>query len=234
MKTIREIATELGVSKQAVFQKIRKEPLATDLQGLISTIDHKVMVSDEGEKIIKQSFSQSILSGNSRTNSMATSQIDSTVYSLNDIEKLIKSAFSENIHPIDKKIVDIATSQTSGLIDSIINVLQTTIEVLQGQLEVKDKQLEIKDQQLEAKDNQLEMKDRQLKTKDEQLEQQAQTITKLSDVLITTQETAAAAQALHAGTMKQQLLSGETGTYQQDSEAETRHKQSWISRFFDN
>lgn len=36
MKTIRQIADEIGVSKQAVFKKIKHEPLSTSLQGKIS------------------------------------------------------------------------------------------------------------------------------------------------------------------------------------------------------
>jgi predicted DNA-binding protein YlxM (UPF0122 family) len=36
-KTIKEIAEEIGVSKQAVFKKMKREPLSTDLQGLTTT-----------------------------------------------------------------------------------------------------------------------------------------------------------------------------------------------------
>ena len=39
MKTIRQIADEIGVSKQAVFKKIKREPLSTSLQGLTATVD---------------------------------------------------------------------------------------------------------------------------------------------------------------------------------------------------
>jgi len=34
MKTVRQIAEEIGVSKQAVFKKIKREPLSTGLRGL--------------------------------------------------------------------------------------------------------------------------------------------------------------------------------------------------------
>ena len=37
-KSIRQIADELGVSKQAVFKKIKREPLSTSLQGLMTTV----------------------------------------------------------------------------------------------------------------------------------------------------------------------------------------------------
>jgi len=38
-KTIKEIAEEIGVSKQAVFKKMKREPLSTGLQGLTTTVD---------------------------------------------------------------------------------------------------------------------------------------------------------------------------------------------------
>lgn len=88
----------------------------------------------------------------------------------------------------------------------MIAVLQVTIDTLQGQLEVKDRQIE----------------------------QQAQTITRLSDALVTAQQTAAAAQALHAGTMHQQLLSGEVGADQQQPEPGPWQKRGWFSRLFGN
>ncbi len=61
MKTIRQIADEIGVSKQAVFKKIKREPLSTSLQGLTATVDGKLrMVEVDGEKLIKQAFSEKL------------------------------------------------------------------------------------------------------------------------------------------------------------------------------
>ena len=56
IKTIREIAEEIGVSKQAVFKKINRQPLSTELMGLTATVDGRLMVSVDGEKLIKQAF----------------------------------------------------------------------------------------------------------------------------------------------------------------------------------
>jgi len=56
MKTIKQIATEIGVTKQAVFYKIRKPPLSDSLQPYISTDDGTLMVSVDGETLIKQAF----------------------------------------------------------------------------------------------------------------------------------------------------------------------------------
>ncbi len=45
---MKEIAAEIGVSKQAVFKKMKREPLSTGLQGLTTTADGRLMVSVDG------------------------------------------------------------------------------------------------------------------------------------------------------------------------------------------
>lgn len=166
MKTIRQIADEIGVSKQAVFKKIKREPLSTSLQGLTATVD--------GEKLIKQAFSEI---APSTTDNQLTGAVDG----------LVDAPSTKN-------------AEKTAEVDGVISVLQATIDTLQGQLEVKDRQIE----------------------------QQAQTITRLTDALAAAQQTAAAAQALHAGTIQQQLITGEAGTDQQEPE----QKKSWFSKIF--
>lgn len=171
MKTIRQIADELGVSKQAVFKKIKREPLSTSLQGLTSTVDGRLMVSVDGENLIKSAFLP-----------------------------LAPSTSRQLVDDLVDGVVDGASTE----VDGVISVLQATIDTLQEQLEVKDRQLE----------------------------QQAQTITQLTEALVAAQQTAATAQALHAGTIHQQLISSESGTDQQDQAPEPRQKRGWISRLF--
>ena len=79
----------------------------------------------------------------------------------------------------------------------VVAVLQATIDMLQGQLAVKDRQIE----ELNAR------------------------LAEVSSALLAAQQTAATAQALHAGTIKQQLSDG-SGADQEE------RKQSWISRVF--
>lgn len=81
--------------------------------------------------------------------------------------------------------------------DGVVAVLQATIDTLQGQLEVKDRQIE----------------------------QQAQTITRLTDALAAAQQTAAAAQALHAGTIQQFLLD-------ESNEEKPKKEEGWLERIF--
>ncbi len=169
MKTIRQIADEIGVSKQTVYKRF-KGKLHTVCAPYAHTINGVLYVEEKGENLIKQDFLED---GSSK------------------LEQLERSngAVPEQGHQAD-----------------LMAVLQATIDTLQGQLEVKDKQLK----------------------------QQAQTITQLTEALVAAQQTAAAAQALHAGTMHQQLLSGEAGADQQGQEPEPGQKRSWISRFFGN
>ena len=174
MKTIRQIADEIGVSKQAVFKKIKREPLSTSLQGLTATVDGRLMVEVDGEKLIKQAFSEI---APSTTDNQLTGAVDG----------LVDAPSTKN-------------AEKTAEVDGVISVLQATIDTLQGQLEVKDRQIE----------------------------QQAQTITRLTDALAAAQQTAAAAQALHAGTIQQKLITGEAGTDQQEPE----QKKSWFSKIF--
>ena len=88
----------------------------------------------------------------------------------------------------------------------VVAVLQTTIDTLQGQLAIKDKQIE----ELNAR------------------------LAEVSSALVAAQQTAQAAQALHAGTIQQQLLSGESGADQQGREPEPGGKRSWFRKFFEN
>ena len=83
----------------------------------------------------------------------------------------------------------------------VVAVLQTTIDTLQGQLAIKDKQIE----ELNAR------------------------LAEVSSALVAAQQTAQAAQALHAGTIQQQLTSGED---QREKDEVKAKKQSWLSRMF--
>jgi predicted transcriptional regulator len=141
MKTIRQIADELGVSKQAIHQKIKKEPLSTKLTGLTSTVDGVVYISVDGVKLIKSEFS---------ANRPSTVDVN------------------------EPSTVD---GVVDGVDGNIVALLSENLAVLQGQLAEKDRQLAEKDKQLAD----------------------------VTAALVAAQQTAATAQALHAGTLQQQL-----------------------------
>lgn len=145
VKTIRQIADEIGVSKQAVYKKIKKEPLSTSLQGLTTKSDNGLQVSLQGETLIKSAF-----------NEVTLSTIDSQPQSTVD------------------RSVDC----------DIVELLKENLAILQKQLTEKDNQ-----------------------------------ISDLTTALVAAQQTAATAQALHAGTIKQQLIAtADTDTLTDDSE----------------
>ena len=116
MKTIRQIADEIGVSKQAVFKKIKREPLSTSLQGLTETVDGRLMVEVDGEKLIKQAFSE--IAPSTTTNRLTGA-----------VDGLVDAPSTKN----EEKMAEV---------DGVISVLKATIDTLQGQLEVKDRQIE--------------------------------------------------------------------------------------------
>ena len=173
MKTIRQIADEIGVSKQAVYKRY-KGKLHTVCAPYAHTEQGVLYLSEQAETLIKQDFLKDDRSNGAHTDTHTDTHTERSI-----------GAVPEQ-------------SQEAG----VVAVLQATIDTLQGQLEVKDRQIE----------------------------QQAQTITRLTDALAAAQQTAAAAQALHAGTIQQQLITGETGADQQGQEPE--QKRGWFSKLF--
>lgn len=162
MKTIRQIADEIGVSKTAVNKQIANLGLRSGLR----KNGNQFAIDEHQEALIKQAFSEK---------------------SQTEIENQSQTKTQTENHEVG----------------DLVCVLQATIDTLQGQLEVKDRQIE----------------------------QQAQTITRLTDALAAAQQTAVAAQALHAGTIQQQLVAGEGEELQQ--ERETVPRRSWWKRLFE-
>ena len=169
MKTIRQIADEIGVSKQAVYKRY-KGKLHTVCAPYAHTEQGVLYLSEQAETLIKQDF--------------------------------LKDDRSIGAH------TDTHTERSNGAVPEqsqeagVVAVLQATINTLQGQLSVKDQQIE----ELNAR------------------------LAEVSSALLAAQQTAAAAQALHAGTIQQQLLTGEAGADQQGQEPE--EKRSWLRRIF--
>ena len=152
MKTIRQIADEIGVSKTAVSKQIANLGLRSGLR----KNGNQFAIDEHQEALIKQAFSEK---------------------SQTEIENQSQTKTQTENHEVG----------------DLVCVLQTTIDTLQEQLEVKDRQIE-----------------------------------KLTEALVAAQQTAAAAQALHAGTIQQQLITGEAGVDQQEPE----QKKSWFSKIF--
>ena len=161
MKTIRQIADEIGVSKTAVNKQIANLGLRSGLR----KNGNQFAIDEHQEALIKRAFSEK---------------------SQTEIENQTQTKTQTENHEVS----------------DLVCVLQATIDTLQGQLEVKDRQIE----ELNAR------------------------LAEVSAALLAAQQTAAAAQALHAGTIQQQLLTGEAGADQQGQEPE--QKRGWFSKLF--
>ena len=137
----------------------------------------------------------------------------------NQQEKLIKMAFRKNKQRerAGENLVSDEQSQTKSQttnanqsqtknheVCDLICVLQTTVDTLQEQLSVKDQQI----RELNAR------------------------LAECSTALLAAQETARAAQALHAGTIQQQLSDGEDYAASVPDEQAAPNNRRWFSRFF--
>ena len=123
-------------------------------------------------------------------------------------EKLTKMAFQKDKQRerVVKNLVSDEQSQTANHeVCDLVGVLQTTVDTLQAQLAVKDVQI----RELNAR------------------------LAECSTALLAAQETARAAQALHAGTIQQQLSDGEdrAAASVPDGQAAPNNRR-WFSRFF--
>ena len=123
MKTISQIAKEIGVTKQAVHQKIKKEPLSSSLRQFTSTVVNTLMIDVDGEMLIKSTFHNKTVKmvDGVDVNEPSTNRqrVDGFIDDVDD-KKMIKSVFDSEI----------------------IKLLQDNILILQEQLKIKDKQIE--------------------------------------------------------------------------------------------
>ena len=87
--------------------------------------------------------------------------------------------------------------------------------------------------ELDRKDAQLLVKDKQLAVKDQQIRELNARLAECSTALLAAQETARAAQALHAGTIQQQLSDGEDRVAASVPEEQAApNKRRWFNRIF--
>ena len=155
---ITEIATECGVSEQAVRAWCRRNHVAKDAKG---------------------SFA---------------------------ISESQKTAIYQHYLGVERK-------QVSQPAKASCETCETTlIAMLQGELDRKSEQLAVKDKQIEELNARL---------------------AEISSALVAAQQTAQAAQALHAGTIRQQFFPGEAGADQQGGqEPILEQRRSWLGRLF--
>lgn len=135
-KTVKQLAEELGISKQALQKRIAREPLHTSIQPYISTENNTKYIATEGETLIK------------------------AAYNKQDIDK--KSIDNNQVHT--DKTIDKTIDKTMS-IDKYIALLENQIEDLRAQLDQaradKEKQTEdFKTQLAKVEADKLDYKER--------------------------------------------------------------------------
>lgn len=137
-KTIKQLAEDLGVSKQAIQKRLTREPLRSSVAPYISTVGGTKYIEVVGENLIKSAFQRTDLDAAS-----IDAGIDKTAVSI----------------PISIPMSIPVSTPTSigetGEFASIIAVLQDTINALQKQMDTKDEQIRSQQDLLAAKDEQI-------------------------------------------------------------------------------
>jgi len=116
-KTIKQIADEIGVSKQAIQKKIAREPLCTLIHPYIDTVAGTKYIAYIGETLIKQAF--------------AGTAIDTVADNLS-IDK-------DNV--VVDRIIILLENQLEEM-NKQLNTKDKQIADLTDQLSVKDRQIE--------------------------------------------------------------------------------------------
>ena len=233
-KTIRQIADEIGVTRQAIYKKFKlHSAIANNIKAYSFTVDRVKYYTTEGEKIIKSLFTNNydvpqetvdVSTEQFTSDNLTTDQVDRLTHQLThqltdeltglqDDKTQIKSVFSDSSTP--QETADVSTEQftpdnlTTAKVDRLTH--QLTV-LFSAQLTTKDKQLEEKDRQLAEKDKQIAL-----------LMEQTNNLTQALQ----------AAQALAAADKRQLLLqAGKQNEQLENTQKQETAKKSFFSRIF--
>lgn len=159
IKTIREIADEIGVSKQAVFKKIKRQPLSTELMGLTATVDGRLMVSVDAERLIKRAFCACDTDLDHQPSTFRQQSKTSTINRVDgkDDDLEVENEKEEN----QRKVSEAAQSEDSGG-KAEVAFLRRQIGQMNDQLLRRDTMIEALSRELEKEREHNREKDRQL------------------------------------------------------------------------
>jgi hypothetical protein len=111
MKTVAEIAAEIGVSKQAIFYRIRKPPLSNALRSLTTKTSNCLTINNDGVTLIKQAFEIEIVKENvKRTSKESSNKNTSFDGELIEILKENITVLQEQLKIKDKQIEELTAT----------------------------------------------------------------------------------------------------------------------------
>ena len=228
-KTIRQIADEIGVTRQAVYQKIKSNKSAVKcLQLYTFTVGSTKYYTSDGEKLIKSLFSdkQAVNKGvNLSTNSVYTpvnsftpckqekSPIN-TAFSGDTVNEAVNESVNVSTNSVYTPVNDFTPCKqekvpiNSALFDDTVNksVNEGVNKFTANFTDLFTAQLTEKDKQLAEKDKQIAEKDKQLAEKDIQIARLTALLQNAQEQQAALVQTLAAEQALAAADKKQLLL----------------------------
>lgn len=139
-KTIKEIADELGVSKQAIFNRINDPAL--ELDDYISLEGKAKVVSPEGIKILLDTFPEQKASSNSNSTANATVHVAAALD--NSILEFLKSTIDLLQEQLSRKDIQIAEKdeQIKLLQDRLSESFQLSMQSQQLMAAVQTKAIE--------------------------------------------------------------------------------------------
>ena len=223
-KTIKQIADELQVSKQAVWQRVkRSSELSAMLYEHSQTINGTVVIDEDMEKVLCELYPER----------PTTINVDETIndVDINDVNvdgmskevdanvdetSICKGVNVDDVDingvnnkknvdaDVDDKCVNVDVNDVDVDVNALIEILQSTVNTLKQQLTVKDKQIDDLSAMLKSSQ-----------------EQQATLVTALS-----------AAQALHAGTIQERLTEHSENSEIQREVNEAEQKSQSVKKGF--
>lgn len=154
MITVRELSEKLGVSKQAVYNRITKEPLQSQLaavkDAIVKNSQGVIYISSEGADIITATYadryeypgSETMQGGYGRLNKKSAKDnekfeaLASQMDQLNDNIEALRTLFQEYDTNINKKIEKLVSSiQTQGDMQGRIKMLNDFIEAKDARIQ---------------------------------------------------------------------------------------------------
>ena len=132
-KTIKQVADELGVSKQAVWQRVKRtKDLADMLAEHSRTVNGRIYIDEELEQRIKTLYSSFRVD---ETSVNKGRDVDETSARIDETSLNKGANVCETTPVVDETIVNTADSK-------LLDTLQQTVSMLQQQLLAKDKQID--------------------------------------------------------------------------------------------
>ena len=224
-KTIKDISIEIGVSKQSVWQRIKRDPnLSAMLQDHSKMLNRTVMVDDIFENRIKQIYLTQTVDVNTDPH---VDDVDvNTEPHVNDVDVNTEPHVNDVDVNTEPHVDDVDVNTEPHVDDVDVNV-NFQLSLLETQISILKEQLSIVNNQLAIKDNQIRMLQEQLAAKDTQIIQ-------ITSAMESTASALNAAQALHAGTIQRQIAeqSSSRENAAPDDPEQPKQKQGFFSRLF--